>query len=218
MSSLLEESHIVPSHPGSGSTSGADCIPPPPPPPPPPIESWQFRQPICGVETELLVQTFDDRVFVVVTQNGKVGCLTQASLPAQIPLLPPPPPPPAGSSNPSSSASSTPASASLQILSILPPPSPALSLTPLLGSPPDATLHDLYISQIATLVFFALESGGNARRPVVVGLSLKTKQYGSHVDEYGDEHEDAGGLQDDERERYAGIMGLVSQWPGPSGQ
>ncbi|WVF72962.1 hypothetical protein IAT40_007780 [Kwoniella sp. CBS 6097] len=217
MSALLEESYIV--SPASGSSSTGKSASPPILPPP--VESYQLRQTICGIETELLVQTFDDRVFVVITQNGKVGCLTQASLPNQIPLPPPPPP------SASASASASNPSSSLQILSILPPPPPALSLTPLLGSPPNPTLHDLYTSQIATLVFFALESGGNPRRPVVVGLSLKrisasssSAGSASHgdVDEQGDDDRDEGGigLSDEERARYAGIMELVSQWPGPS--
>ncbi|OCF38089.1 hypothetical protein I316_00313 [Kwoniella heveanensis BCC8398] len=204
MSALLEESHNVPPL-ASSSTSSQ-------PAPPPPIESYQLRQVICGIETELLVQTFDDRVLVVVTQNGKVGCLTQASLPAQIPLPPPPPAP---------APASTPTPSSLHILSILPPPPAALLLTPLLGSPPDTTLHDLYISQIATLVFFALESASNnnnGRRPVVVGLSLKRIGGGGIANQDNgieDTEGEGGGLSDAERARYAGIMGLVSQWPGP---
>jgi proteasome assembly chaperone 3 len=41
----------------------------------PPIQSFQLRRPILGVPTELLIQTFDDRILVIITQNGKVGCL-----------------------------------------------------------------------------------------------------------------------------------------------
>ncbi|WVQ90996.1 hypothetical protein IAS59_004783 [Cryptococcus gattii] len=78
MSSLLEESYSAPPVSITGSQSS-----------PPPIQSYQLRQSVCEVETELLIQTFDDRILVIVTQNGKVGCLTQASLPQQIPLPPP---------------------------------------------------------------------------------------------------------------------------------
>lgn len=45
-----------------------------------PIQSFQLRQEILGTPTELLIQTFDDRILVVVTQNGKVGCLVCGSL------------------------------------------------------------------------------------------------------------------------------------------
>ncbi|WWC94917.1 hypothetical protein V866_001769 [Kwoniella sp. B9012] len=190
MSSLLEEAHeVLPSTTSSSSIA------------PPPIPSFQLRQSICGVDTELLIQTFDDRVLVIVTQNGKVGCLTQASLPPHIPLPPPPKP---------SSKSINGHSSPLDILEILPTPSPSLTLTPLLGSPPNATLYELYITQIATLIFWALEISGQGRRNVVVGLSLKTRQRASEGDDEGEV------LDEDERLRYAGVMDLVSQWSGPS--
>ncbi|WVO21247.1 uncharacterized protein IAS62_002554 [Cryptococcus decagattii] len=79
MSSLLEESYSAPPASITGSQT-----------PPPPIQSYQLRLSVCEVETELLIQTFDDRILIIVTQNGKVGCLTQASLPQQIALPPPP--------------------------------------------------------------------------------------------------------------------------------
>lgn len=68
MSSLLEESYSAPPVSITGSQS-----------PPPPIQSYQLRQSVCEVETELLIQTFDDRILVIVTQNGKVGCLVSLS-------------------------------------------------------------------------------------------------------------------------------------------
>ncbi|OWZ35736.1 hypothetical protein C356_04957 [Cryptococcus neoformans c45] len=188
MSSLLEESYsALPL-----STTKTQ--------PSPPIQSYQLRQSICEVETELLIQTFDDRILVIVTQNGKVGCLTQASLPQQIPL-PPPIMPSQSNGHPSN----------LHILSILPPPPPQTSLTPLLGSPPQQTLHELYVSQIATLVWWALQTSGQARRHVVVGLALK--QDGRRARDEEDVDEEA--LVESERERYAVIMDMVSQWPGP---
>ncbi|WWD19667.1 hypothetical protein CI109_104129 [Kwoniella shandongensis] len=188
MSSLLEESHPV--EPPSISSLSLDT---------PPIPSFQLRQPICGIETELLIQTFDDRILVIVTQNGKVGCLTQASLPPHTPLPPPPRP---ATSTPSSTADP---SSTYQILSILPSPPPSLTLTPLLGSPPNQTLHELYVSQIATLIFWALETSGLSRRGVVVGLSLSKIKRGE---------DDGDALSDGERERFAGIMEMVSHWSG----
>ncbi|KAK6909380.1 hypothetical protein I204_01329 [Kwoniella mangroviensis CBS 8886] len=192
MSSLLEESHeVIPPTTSSSSTN------------PPPIPSFQLRQSICNVDTELLIQTFDDRVLAIVTQNGKVGCLTQASLPPHIPLPPPPKP---------SSKSINGDSSPLDILEILPTPSPSLTLTPLLGSPPNPTLYELHITQIATLIFWALEISGQGRRNVVVGLSLRTQRQTSE----GQDEDDGEVLDEDERLRYAGIMDLVSQWSGPS--
>ncbi|WWC91735.1 uncharacterized protein L201_006682 [Kwoniella dendrophila CBS 6074] len=190
MSSLLEESHEV--QPTASSSTFN----------PSPIQSYQWRKSICNVDTELLIQTFDDRILVIVTQNGKVGCLTQASLPAHIPLLPPPQP-----------SSTNGHSDNLHILEILPIPPPSIKLTNLLGKSPNETLYDLYINQISTLIFWALEISSQPRRNVVVGLSLKKREsLSSHtIDE-----EDEGDILDDyERERYAGIMELVSQWSGP---
>lgn len=37
------------------------------------------RQDIAGTKTELVVTPFADRIFVVVTQNGKLGTLVRAS-------------------------------------------------------------------------------------------------------------------------------------------
>ncbi|KIR53445.1 hypothetical protein I315_04037 [Cryptococcus gattii Ru294] len=170
MSSLLEESYSAP--PVSITESQSS---------PPPIQSYQLRQSVCEVETELLIQTFDDRILVIVTQNGKVGCLSDG--------------------HPSN----------LHILSILPPPPPQASLTPLLGSPPQQTLHELYVSQIATLVWWALQTSGHARRHVVVGLALKQIRNGARDEDSSEEE----ALVESERERYAGIMDMVSQWPGP---
>lgn len=85
-------------------------------------------------------------------------------------------------------------------LSALPPPPTAIALTPLLGSPPDAALHDLYVSQISTLVWWALQLAHAPRRPVVVGLALK------RIGE---------GVSEEERTRFGGIMEMVASWPGP---
>jgi hypothetical protein len=63
MSSLLEEAYEVQAAPSG--------------PPPPPIASFQLRKAIGGTETELLIQTFDDRILVLVTQTGKIGCLVR---------------------------------------------------------------------------------------------------------------------------------------------
>ena len=77
-----------------------------------------------------------------------------------MPLLPPPPPDPAEPN-----------------VIPLPVPPPSLQLTPLLGSAPSEriqTLHSLYVSQIATLVWTVEEASvlEAERRPVVVGIAL----------------------------------------------
>lgn len=121
---------------------------------------------------------------------------TQAHLPPVAELVPPP------------SHADAPS-----LLSALPPPPAATHLTPLLGAPPQPTLHELYVSQIATLVWWALQLSRAPRRPVVVGLALKRapRVPGEH-EEDGDE----GVVGDDERVRFAGVMDMVASWPGPT--
>ncbi|WWC72050.1 uncharacterized protein I206_106010 [Kwoniella pini CBS 10737] len=194
MSSLLEESYQVPSQ---NNSSLKDI---------PPIETFQLRQNINGVETELLIQTFDDRILVIITQNGKVGYLTQASLPPQIPL---PPPPKSNSQNENGNSSS------LEILKVLPIPPSSLQLIPLIGTTTNSTLYDLYINQISTLIFYIIEMSSLSRRNVVVGLSLKKRQLSNNDNYNQDEEDESEILNDEERERFAGIMELVSQWTGP---
>lgn len=63
MSALLEEAHEVPPPRAAEAQN--------------PIQTFQLRRTVAGVETELLVQTFDDRILVLVTQNGKVGPLVR---------------------------------------------------------------------------------------------------------------------------------------------
>lgn len=87
--------------------------------------------------------------------------------------------------------------------SALPPPPPSIQLTPLLGSAPTdhlRTLHALYASQVATIVWVA-EAGGlmdERRRSVIVGLALKRS---------GEDQ----GLSEAERETFHQIMGMVTE-------
>ncbi|KAL1408561.1 hypothetical protein Q8F55_005374 [Vanrija albida] len=180
MSSLLEEAYAPPL---PAPTAAAPTAP---------IPTYRLRRALGGVETELVVELFDDRVLVVVTQSGKVGCLTQAHLPPVAQLAAPP-----------THASPSP-------LSALPPPPAALHLTPLLGAPPQPTLHELYVSQIATLVWWALQLARAPRRPVVVGLALKRAPRAAGEYDEGDE-----GVGEEERERFGGVMDMVASWPGP---
>ena len=113
---------------------------------------------------------------------------------------------------------------------MLPPPHPSILLTPLLGTPrdpSDQTRDELYISQIATLVWWLGENpnlpgrrAGTAgqRRPVVVSLALsRTKPV--KADRTGEDDDDddddlSAGDSEKERERFAGIMGMIAEWSG----
>ncbi|PPQ87984.1 hypothetical protein CVT25_001063 [Psilocybe cyanescens] len=142
----------------------------------------QTSRSLNGKLTQVFMQTFADRVLILVTQMGKVGNLIQATLPATAALIPP-------VSDPNQPNKL-----------ILPEPSPAIQLTSLLGSSPSAhlqTLHSLYASQIATIVWteeaqIGLES---LRRSIVVGLALYPLQEGD---------EGRG-----EREVFEGVMHMV---------
>lgn len=106
-----------------------------------------------------------------------------------MPLLPPPPPDP---SEPN--------------IIPLPIPPPSLQLVPLLGSAPSEriqTLHSLYASQIATLVWTLEEASvlEADRRPVVVGIAL-AKTTGSAV---------SSELSPHDRAVYHGVMEMVRE-------
>ncbi|KZP00062.1 hypothetical protein CALVIDRAFT_595486 [Calocera viscosa TUFC12733] len=117
------------------------------------IPTKSVARELDGVHTELNIQTYADRVLVLVTQLNKVGCLIQATLPLAVPLLPPLP-------------------------GQLPQPSTATVLTPLFGAPPSEHLHDLYslyANQIAAIIWTA-EGAAGSRRPVVVGVALQRRK------------------------------------------
>ncbi|QRW27451.1 Pol II transcription elongation factor [Rhizoctonia solani] len=128
------------------------------------MASIQRARVINGVPTNLIVHSFGDRILVSITQLGKIGCLIQASIPSSVPLLPPPPPP------------------------SLPPPPTAISLTPLVGYPPDPrslTLFNLYASQAASIAWS--KAGQLNRRPVIVGLALKRTKIPSTREDIDDD-------------------------------
>jgi len=119
---------------------------------------------IESVHTQVIIQTFSDRVLVIVTQLQKVGTLIHASVPATIALAE------TSSGDLGSDATST--------SSTLPPVHPSIDLTYLFGnapSPDHQTLYSSYAAQIATLVWTSEQNGriGSSRNPVVVGIALK---------------------------------------------
>ncbi|CAE6490264.1 unnamed protein product [Rhizoctonia solani] len=145
------------------------------------MASIQRARVINDVPTNLIVHSFGDRIVISITQLGKIGCLIQASIPSSIPLLPPPPPP------------------------ALPSPPTAISLTPLVGHPPDSrsqTLFNLYASQAATIAWS--KAGQLNRRPVIVGLALKrTKAPMAHSDD------DDFMVSENDRETFKQIMSML---------
>ncbi|KIM49321.1 hypothetical protein M413DRAFT_438507 [Hebeloma cylindrosporum] len=148
------------------------------------ITPRQISRKLRGVETQVFMQSFVDRVLVLVTQVGKVGNLIQASIPATASLLP-------TRTDPS------------QLNGVLlQEPSPAIQLTSLLGGAPSAdlqTLQFLYASQIATIIWTEESQMGleSFRRSVVIGLALAKS----------DEQEPSeGGSQ---REVFEGVISMV---------
>jgi len=160
------------------------------------------HQEISGQSTQIVFQSFADRILVLVTQVGKVGNLVSSVLfsilltlrpaPAQVQATLPATTP--SSLNPEGEEPES-----------LPQPSPGIQLTPLLGSSPSEhhqTLQSLYACQIATIVWQSPTHGGGldgSRRPVVVGLALKK------VSDAGVGCE----LSEGERETFRGIMQML---------
>ncbi|KAK0239954.1 hypothetical protein EDD85DRAFT_823896 [Armillaria nabsnona] len=147
--------------------------------------SRQTEKELAGNLTQVVIQTFSDRILVLVTQLGKVGNLIQATLPPTAPLIAPAIDP----TNPNAIS--------------LPPPSPAIQLTPLLGNAPSEhvqILHNLFASQIATLVWAAEAESimQPSRQSVIVGIALQK----SNVTEGGE-------LSDTERATFLGVMDMV---------
>jgi proteasome assembly chaperone 3 len=154
---------------------------------------------IQGVQTEILLQSYSDRTMVLVTQMGKVGSLVcayipfsrcilynklntwqiQATIPATIPLP------------------EIPNSLSEDIS--LPEPPVSIVLTPLLGTAPSPhlqTLTDIYVSQIATLIWC---SNPASRAPVIVGFNMMRPK----------QSEEEESTNEMDREKYLVIMNTV---------
>ncbi|KII88402.1 hypothetical protein PLICRDRAFT_175996 [Plicaturopsis crispa FD-325 SS-3] len=152
------------------------------------LPTSQTSRDLNGNHTDVVLQAFGDRILVLVTQMGKVGNLIQATIPPTVPLLPAPAP---DSGNPN--------------IQTLPPPPAAIQLTSLLGGGPTEhmqTLHSLYASQIATIVWTAESQGPLEvdRKAVVVGVALRKSE--------GDE---SGGLSESERDVFLGVMSMLNE-------
>ncbi|KAJ7172401.1 hypothetical protein C8R46DRAFT_858106, partial [Mycena filopes] len=145
----------------------------------------QLCRELEGNDTEIVLQTFADRILVLVTQLGKVGNLIQATIPETIPLFP---------------AVQDPAQPNVQAL---PEPPAAIQLTPLLGNAPSQhlqTLHSLYAAQIATIIWTTGSPLEVSRKSVIVGIALRKS-----------EGQDDDGLTETERSVFTGVMSMVAE-------
>ncbi|POY74139.1 hypothetical protein BMF94_2951 [Rhodotorula taiwanensis] len=225
MASLIDDANLdLASTPGLPPVAAIAEAQQPSAPPPSAIPTAQRARTVNGVHTEVLVQVYADRILVIVTQLGRIGCMIQVSPPP--PSLPAPPPP-APLTAPANGASSTHA-----ILASLPPPHPSTVLSPLFGVPPDAhlaSLHDLYAAQIGAIVFRRFghgaeggglgPPGGRETRPVVLGIGIKPAStrataagaLSGSTDEHDDEDGGGFGLSERDKETFAQVMDMVSE-------
>ncbi|KAA1110380.1 hypothetical protein PGT21_019721 [Puccinia graminis f. sp. tritici] len=161
-----------------------------------PIPVRQCARMIDSIHTEVMTQGYSDRTLVLVTQTGKIGSLTQVTIPLAsfeqgFELS-------SGSEN--------------GLLPALPVPFTSLQLIPLLSStPPELkALYDVYLNQIAMLVFtgFTPDASSHQRscspdritKPVIIGLALARLPNDTDQD-----------VTDLERARFSAIMNMVME-------
>ncbi|CAD6902896.1 unnamed protein product [Tilletia controversa] len=199
------------------------------------VPTRQEVRSVAGVATEVLIQAYTDRILVLVTQLGRVGCLIQATTSAPAHYVPSS----ALSSRPlleqddidfsSDPFGDVPVSAYLEPPTTksgaaLPNPLPNTALLSLFGAPPagQETLFSLYVSQIAAIVHAraGLPTPSNSRpppppsreepdpRPVVIGLALRRLQSAAE-DEGSGGFDEVDVLGEGERERFLEIMEMV---------
>jgi proteasome assembly chaperone 3 len=139
------------------------------------MASIQHNSVINDVPTTFLINSYADRIMVLVTQLGKVGNLVGADSMAWADGNPH-----YGLKIQATLLTTEPLSNDDQDEESFPAPSPATQLTPLLGSSASEhqqTLHSLYAAQIATIVWdetsqFSIQG---TRRSVIVGIALKKR-------------------------------------------
>ncbi|KAF9265484.1 hypothetical protein L218DRAFT_957065 [Marasmius fiardii PR-910] len=141
---------------------------------------------INDIPTDASIQIFKDSVLVLVSQVGKVGNLIQATLPPTTPLLPASIPDPLEPNE-----------------RPLPPVPTGIHLTNLLGHAPTEhmhTLHNLYASQIASLVWTEAPEDP-ARKSVVVGIALRMSK----------SNNDFSSPTQTEKDTFVGVMDMVRE-------
>lgn len=172
-----------------------------PPSLPSPIPTAQLARTIQGQHTELLIQVFRDRIFVVITQLGRIGALVSSrghptlrspahTYHSQIQVNPPP-----------ASMPSPIPTTSHSLFPTLPAVHPSTTLLPLFGAPPSphaSLLHDLYATQVGAICWQATEEGW-PNRPVLLGIALRRSAA---------EDEDAG-VSEAERECFGSVMEMI---------
>ncbi|KAG0147241.1 hypothetical protein CROQUDRAFT_656350 [Cronartium quercuum f. sp. fusiforme G11] len=164
-----------------------------------PILVKQSSRLIDGIRTDVLVQSFADRILILVTQLGKVGTLTQISMPMTSIDEP---------------YELSPAVPSLNLPS-LPVPHTSLQISPLLSTPPSDSkiIYEVYLNQIGMLVLTGFgprpnpplppsQAFGRGSRQLVVGLAL---DFASKASKAGE------GDSDKERIKFGSIMEMVME-------
>ncbi|KAF8511370.1 hypothetical protein JB92DRAFT_2934750 [Gautieria morchelliformis] len=132
--------------------------------------------------TQLARSIFADRILLLITQVEKIGNLIQVSIPPTAPLFP-------ASHTTATSESERADGISAEPTQSLSSPPPSIQSTPLLGSGPSEhiqTLHSLYASHAATLVWLSAEGHGGERKPVVVGIALRKADVWGVMDMVGE--------------------------------
>jgi hypothetical protein len=91
MSALLDSANLdLASTPGLPPVAPVAPAPSHAPPPPAAIPTAQQARVLDGVHTEVFVQIYADRILVIVTQLGRIGCLVSAGVGLLVPHPPPP--------------------------------------------------------------------------------------------------------------------------------
>ncbi|PWN22177.1 hypothetical protein BCV69DRAFT_281182 [Microstroma glucosiphilum] len=193
------------------------------------VPTRQLAGEVEGKHTEVVIQEYHDRTFVVVTQLGRVGIVMQASLPADTPYIPYSSSSTSSTSNydfdypdsdseseqrPNEHANGAAAAAGAPPTFTLPTINPSLVHTALLGTPPpgQAALYSLYVSSIHGLLRSSSTAGGGGEedvkdlRPVVVGLGLGL---GLGLGGQGEQEEEVDVMAEEERGRFVGVLELV---------
>lgn len=180
------------------------------------ILTRQRARVVRDVHTEVFVQSFADRVLVLVTQLGRIGCLVRCSsfsvlgqeadgtlLQLQVN------PPPAGIPSAFARNAADPSRSSL------PRPDPSMAVLSLFGAAPSrhvALLHEMYAIQTAAIIFDSAASAGEREsRPVMLGIALKRAQASTDGDS---DDEDVSGISETERAVFGQVMEMVEECAG----
>ncbi|CAO1624777.1 unnamed protein product [Parajaminaea phylloscopi] len=188
--------------------------------------SKQLSRRVDGIDTNVVVQEYVDRTMVIVTQNGKIGSVIQASLPTTaspyVPLkstlfadddalL-------GGDESDDDPARDATHGQSAWI----PPPPPDLLQSTLLGAPPSgyASMYSLYVSSIFAILRPGPEDSLDPdapqqkdARPVIVALSLRLPSPGKSSGDVDEENVEEMAIA--EGQRFRDVLTLVRDCTRP---